>query len=496
MEKDKANDGMAAYVGVSAPETPKYLLTNNFLCEYFEQTGDEARAYCFQELEDSKVLDTEDIVNREQLQVSFDCFLKRYLGEDTIREGNRRLKEGKHFYFPLIQDMLISSSYTLRHILFHLQNLDDDFDYNDMRKKLADYIFHDTVGINHIFKILFRNQEGEIRYRTKPESTESTQSFWAMLNEAEHRRMKKLGQCLNEDLNTMLTHEYFCKLDFYRRYNYLSILLTGYVIQYIVRRKGANACLLCKGAPQDNRLNGMIHRACCSNYADIRGLFPTLLQKYYSEVFSKSADEEGTLRLLAKEGIVMIEGRSFMEFTTEALGSKKRNTIEYDSIKKAFALEENIEKPVTSEEFALRYINLTRTRRGSSLTKISSVLPTSGRQIDFIFPQNNAKQKYFAMSGSITEFYVRLYLAGKHQQYDYLDNFMEHLQERYHIVLTKSQRSDKMLKTIKTNLSALDFAKNKMAFIDTLNSINCLIKLSDSGYVITLPEEKGDFKLI
>ena len=47
MPKSKANDKVAAFVGISAPETPKYLLANNFLLEYFEQTGEQVELYCY-----------------------------------------------------------------------------------------------------------------------------------------------------------------------------------------------------------------------------------------------------------------------------------------------------------------------------------------------------------------------------------------------------------------------------------------------------------------
>ena len=144
----------------------------------------------------------------------------------------------------------------------------------------------------------------------------------------------------------------------------------------------------------------------------------------------------------------------------------------------------------------MRYIDLTGSRRGSTLTKISSTLPTSGRQIDMIFPRNRSRQKYFAMSETLSEFYVRLYLARKNQKYDYLDNFIEDLQNRYRIVIKKSAEGEKMLRSMRITLNAQEYAKNQAAFIDVLNNINCLIKLSDSGYVVTLPEEKGAFKLI
>lgn len=488
--QQKENEGIAAYIGISAPETPKYLLTNNFLAEYFE-TSRNGEEYCFVGFMKEEVLYTEDETNLEKLNQSFDRFLKRYLGEEVIREENCRLKENKHFYFPLIPEMLTDNTTTLRHILYHLQIRDSEFDYEDMQRKLDHYIFEDTSGLNYILKILFNSKEHKTRYK-KPEKQEE---HWNLLNSAGRNRMTRLGVKLNQDLNTLLTHNYFLKLDFYRRYHYLSILLTSYVIQYILERKDGTTGILCKGNPLDSRLGGMLHRACCNNYEDVRNLFPSLLRDYYEDMTRKLIQEEN-LKFFGENGKVLVNNQEFQEFTAAVTGRKARSNIEYEKLMKAFELSEGEEKTVSVEAFVLRYIDLTKTRRGSTLTKLSSTLSTSGRQIEMIYPRSNAKQKYFAMSENLTEFYVRLYLARKDQPYDYLDNFLEDLQARYRIVIAKSVEGDKRLKSIRPKLSAQDFAKNKAAFIDTLNSVNCLIKLSDSGYVITLPEMKGDFRLI
>lgn len=497
MAKDKNYDGIAAYVGVSAPETPKYLLTNNFLLDYFEAAPNIGKIYEYKQFVEDGVLYTEDTANEELLQKSFDCFLKRYLGEETIKEGNHRLKDNRHYYFPLVQEMMTGSTATLRHLLYHLQSLGKNFDYKETQRNLADYIFNDTSGINHLLKVLFQSQEESLQYAER-KPVEETINFWRMLSPAEKNRMEKLGGRLNEDLNVLLTHEYFHKLDFYRRYNYLSVLLTSYVIQYIIFRKGLKTCILCKGNPQDERLFGIFHKACCNNYAEIRGLFSDLLQQYYNLIIKQWVGaEKEELNLEIQNGIVQIENMPFDFFVEKVMvGRRIKNGIESNHVIKTFALKEGIAKSISIDEFVLRYIDMTGTRKGSTLIKISSVLPTSGRQIEMIFPNSNAKHKYFAMSGSLVEFYVRLYLAGKRQKYDYLDNFIEHLQNRYHILLVKSGEGDRMLKNMKTKLSAKDFARNKEAFMNTLSSANCLIKLSDSGYVITLPEEKGDLKLI
>lgn len=486
----KENEGIAAYIGIAAPETPKYLLTNNFLAEYFEisKNGEE---YGFASFMEKGVLYTEDEANKERLSKSFDRFLERYMGEEVIREENRRLKDNKHFYFPLIPEMLTGSNATLRHILYHLQVI-GGLDYVDMQKKLDHYIFDDISGLNYVLKILFRSKECGTRYKKQEKQIE----HWSSLSQAEQSRMKRLGKKLNEDLDTLLTNEYFLKLDFYRRYYYLSILLTSYVIQYILERKDGTIGILCKGNPLDNRLGGMLHRACCNNYEDIRNLFPSLLKNHYEGMTRKLIKGGEHLTFLGQNGLVMVNGIPFQDFTAEVTGRKTRNSIEYERLIKSFGLNENKEKMIPVEEFVLRYIDLTKTRRGSTLTKISSTLSTSGKQIEMIYPRSNARHKYFAMSKSLSEFYVRLYLARQGRKYDYLDNFLEDLQRRYRIIVTKSAEGDRRLKSVKPKLTVQDFARNKAAFIDTLNSANCLIKLSDSGYVITLPEMKGDFRLI
>lgn len=501
MTKDKYRDrdyeGIAAYVGVSAPETPKYLLANNFLLDYFEPAKEAEPIYAFNQFVAKEVLYTEDAVNEELLQKSFDCFLKRYLGEESIREGNHRLEKNKHYYFPLIPEMLTGSTVRLRHLLYFLQELDKKFDFTDMQKKLADFIFNDHSGINSLLKVLLQSREDNLIFVQEKEIGD-VNSFWSMLTVPARKRMERLGVQLNEDLNVLLTHEYFRKLDFYRRYNYLAILLTSYVIQYIVCRKGENAGMLCKGNSQDEHLTWQFHRACCNNYVEIRNLFPELLREYYGMAIRQwLGEEKEELVLKVKGDKVEIENILFDAFIEQAMtGRKTRTSIETEQIKKVYALEGEEEKAVSIDEFVLRYIDMTGTKKGSTLTKISSVLPTSGRQIEMIFPSSNAKHKFFAMSGALTEFYVRLYLADKGQKYDYLDNFMIHLRNRYRILLVKSAEGDKILKNVKPKLSAKDFVRNKEAFMNTLNSANCLIKLSDSGYVITLPEYKGELKLI
>ena len=87
--QQKRNEGIASYIGISAPETPRYLLTNNFLADYFEPSKEED-VYDFDTFTQRGTLYTEDEANQEPLKASFDLFLKRYLGEEAIREEKKQ----------------------------------------------------------------------------------------------------------------------------------------------------------------------------------------------------------------------------------------------------------------------------------------------------------------------------------------------------------------------------------------------------------------------
>ena len=55
---------------------------------------------------------------------------------------------------------------------------------------------------------------------------------------------------------------------------------------------------------------------------------------------------------------------------------------------------------------------------------------------------------------------------------------------------------DQILKELGIKVPFQEFRKNEQALLDNLDENNCLVRLSDSGYVVTLPEEKGEFRLL
>ena len=496
-EEKTAGEGLAAFVGVSAPETPKYILANNFLTDYFNIGGNTETVYNYDYFTRIGQLYCENLQKDEKLRYSFDTFIGRYAGNEVMHEENGKLNKSKHYYFPITPDMITTSNFTLRHILYMLQTLDKNFNYKQMQEMLEKYVFGDDTGINHIMKLLLDSSTTK-EFKLNNAPVKNAENFWNMLTSTERTRMCKLSANMNEDMTVLLTHEYFRKLDFYRRYNYLSVLLTSYVIQYIICRRGSNVHMLCQGAPRDSRVTDSFHKASCNNYAYIRKLFAELLKNYYTKIIRDTLSEGQLLRIQVDYAEITVNGEEFNEFINRMFPNRKGKTtyIDRNDIIRAFSLQEEKGNDLLPEDFAMRYIELTGSQKGANLTKISSILPTCGRQIEMIFPQNRARQKYFAMSETLAEFYIRLYLARKKIRYDYLDNFIEDLQSRYKIIIVKNLSGERALKAMKINLKAQEYSNNKKAFVDMLNSINCLIKLSDSGYVVTLPEEKGAFKLI
>ena len=99
---DKANEReLASYIGISGPETPKYLLVNNFLSEFFlEDARGRERQYSYEDFLDEKILicEEDNDQKKKQLKESFNYFFRRFSGEDMILFSEKR-----HYYFPLKQ---------------------------------------------------------------------------------------------------------------------------------------------------------------------------------------------------------------------------------------------------------------------------------------------------------------------------------------------------------------------------------------------------------
>lgn len=491
-------NALASYIGVSGPETPKFLLANNFLSEFFVTLKEErTKQYSYDDFYEAGVLRCEegDEQKKKQLKDSFNVFFQRFVGEDLIQSGYK----GQYFYIPIRPQMLRNSGYGLRHLLYHMiPGIEQEKKYRKLQEQLFEYLYGRTEGVSYLLSAMC----GEAFQREYKKRAGKNSEEFEMLKKSYYKRV-----CNNfaDDLNRLLTHDFFRNLDFYKRYDYLTTLLNSYVIQFIVNKvSGANrGKMLCQGAATSHLLDGgAYHRACVQNYADIRAVFQKELKEFYMLRLKTEENQDGKIKLLAKHGDIRVISKeheeSFGAFVLRVFNSKytKPESL-YESVRKVFGIQkEGQVKGYTVDEFAMYYIDVSKARRGSSLTKISSTLPTCGKDIDFVFPKSTTRHKFFALSPSLLEFYVRMYLAKEDRTYAYLDNFLLDLQERYGICIQKTEEMDKILKKMHIKVPFQEFRQNEQALLDNLDEINCLIRLSDSGYVVTLPEEKGEFTLL
>lgn len=79
---DKSNESkLASYIGISGPDTPKYLLANNFLAEFFrDDETDYESQYTYEDFKKKKIIycEEDNEQKRKQLEESFGCFLSSF----------------------------------------------------------------------------------------------------------------------------------------------------------------------------------------------------------------------------------------------------------------------------------------------------------------------------------------------------------------------------------------------------------------------------------
>ncbi|MCI8464396.1 MAG: hypothetical protein HFI63_00825 [Lachnospiraceae bacterium] len=500
---------LSAYIGVGGPETPKYLLANNFLSDFFQTLSEKKMPeISFHRLKEAGILSCEEEQEYEkQLKISFDRFFQHFSGVDAIKSNYKN----KKFYFPLHPQMLKSGTFNLRHLLYNmLPDIEQEKKFRWFQTLFLEYLYKETTGVNYLLSELCQAVfQEDYRKAPTPKDPEFTKLF-------EKKLYRRVCKNFEEDLYCLLTHPFFRKMDFYKKYDYLATLLNTYVIQFIITRDAvsrgsARSYVLCQGSATSHSLiGGAFHRACVQNYARLREVFPREMKQYYLLQMERETDENGLIYLWESEGTVYagknqesaLKGQeeSFRMFANRVFHShykKKAESSLFESVKRAFRiLEEGKPYRFDKEQFVTFYIEVSQARKGAALTKISSSLSTCGKDLEFIFPKNSSRHKFFAFSPSLLEFYVRLYLARRDRTYAYLDNFLADLEERFSICTQKTEQTDRMLKKMRLKVPFQEFRQNEQALLENLDEINCLVRLSDSGYVITLPEEKGEFRLL
>ncbi len=530
------NEALTALVGVSASETPKYLLLNNFLADFFEARSHEEDDYTFSFFEEQGILVCQESNSEviRDLERSFEKFLQYFTGREMLSG----IKSGKEkIYMPLSLDMLGSANVNLRHLLYHLAlSGGKPSEEERIREELYQYLYGDSTGIYDIVRRFCGIEKGRKDKVKEPGGFEKLR---------EEPFFKKLGRRFYKDLHSLLTHHYFTGQDFYKRLDDLAMLLTMYVVFYFIHRvrpeTSGMPVLLCKGSTDSGLNDGGLHRACTSNYQSFRDSFSDLLSGFYvgrvMEQREKEAGEEagnadgnriGQENRNAdgsgigqesrkrdgindaeqgKETFIVVSNRNgaihigdvpLKEYLNRVFDANYRNDERLNQkAGDVFHLQMGESLKLSVEAFVDYYMQLTGKISGTNQTRIFGVLQGSGKEIGFVYPATRSKYKYFALSGELTAFLVRLYLTTKKDvEFAFLDDFIKHLEDNYGIYIRKCNKTERLVQKYKIRVKQQEFSRNEQAFLETLDQVNCLIRLSDSGYVVTLPEKKGEFKLL
>ncbi len=494
MDSTNKFNSLAEFVGISAPEIPKYLLLNNFLYRYFKVTEKFHSTKLSINNDNIFICEESEKKTRELLNRSLLKYFDTYTGKDIMSK-----KKADELYFPINTKMITTDNVlNLRNLLYALQINRNNSSKSSFQvyEMLSEFFFNkESIGSNKILNFIC--SEGKPYESGKENFSDSREVDFG--NVSRYTFFVRLSRKFNEDLEVVLSNKNFKRLDFYRKLDYLSTFLTFYVIQYILERINYNSLknhvIICKGSVNQSLNYGDLHRTCVINYAKIRSEFPELVKKYF----------EGIIENINGDRIVLIKENDVVYIKIDGKNQAINNIIKNVGYKDDTEMNETLinhffkdksEAEISKDDLAQALTQFQKSRKGSSISKISSTLPTCGREIGLIFPRNNSRHKYFAFSEEIAEFFVRLYLSSHNIDFAYLEEFIIWLEDRYNICITKSEKVEKYLKKINAKVSIKEFNQNEEALIENLSNINCLIKLSDSGYVVTLPEKRGEFKLI
>ena len=500
-------ESLAAFIGVTSPELPKYIVANNFLTRFYEENI--LKKLSYENLKDSIICEESSEETKKKLIESFDSYLDEYAGFNLLRKNKT-----ENFYFPLNNKMIFGYRSNLRELLYNMVSSADGYDKEDFKDKLNSFLWGDSnvVGNTKIVNtLLLKNDIAQ-----KKSNKARDDNFGSQKNE---EYFKYLGNSLFSDLELMFDSEYFNTLDFYKKYDYFATLLTSYVVFFAAfRGNGGQApAILCKGSTQSLLNYGEFHKACVAVHGRIRAGYTKLLQEYYESLFNTDSEAEYIRLFLNENGIIKVKigkkiDMTFSEFVNDELFDSSKGTFrqkeqkkkKIERLKEYFDITTN-ENRMSKKEFAYKYADFHKKQHGSNIIKISSVLSSSGGAIGFIHPKKAGSYKYFAFSSSLAEYFVRMYLSDKRKQYfvenqkndyqiGYLNDFILWLGICYNIYFEDSHKLREFLSKDNIVPKSSEFNKNKASLIENLISINCLIKVSDSTYIVTLPEKKGEFK--
>lgn len=499
----------ASFIGVNKAVLPGIRILNDFLVNYFGYTlGRGGSKFKLSDLNDildeNKFEQISNIICKEQnenkrriLYKSFFEWVKAYIYYSYGPDNNNQ-----RFLLPLTRNLLFKDDKakdSSKNILFRVLYSEE----TNQEKLLADreavlnFMFNtknnDSIYgniISAIDNIIIETIKKDIQKESANESIPVIPDEVVDINDVFKMNFKK-------DFACFLKSKCFFEMDIYRKINLFSLLLNFYQTLYLVNKAFEKKApiILTKGTPNFSTDSGKFHLATLGSFSDIREKIFRMSENFFERRLENHMGSKAFFRLNEDKDLMIIEKDHERMFKDSRLAEfDSFGTKDTEKVSEFFIdyLQINVKgRNVERKEVARAIVELNK-KMSSSVRVVSSMLSGQGKQARIVYPTNNAKQKYFAMSGEITELLLKLFLTQSGEEYDTLSTFLKWLENRYGIYIAFS---DKLINYLNENSiqlpSTQEFTDNVQAFISTLESINAIYKLSDTSYIVSMPGKIG-----
>ncbi len=505
---NKDSSSYASFIGVNKAVIPGIRVLNDFLVTYYGYSIGKKK-FKLSELKgflkEEELKELGDVICKEQdenkkenLYKSFFKWINSYIYYSYDSDGDN----GK-FLIPITKKLLYKdedAKARTRNIMYLLLYVDasNKTKYDDDKKNIERFLFNtksnSTYGrIISIIDNVIENISDNNLVINEPEPQQIQEDDFDICIS------NKFLNTYREDFDLFIKSSCFMEMNIYRKINFFSLLLNFYETLYLINKafEDENPIILAKGMPSFSTESGKFHHAALGSFSDIREKIFRMSEVFFDKMLLKEKygktqfklDTEGNLSIRQDEEEQRFENSKISKM--DSLGTNDSKKIEKHFIE-YFQIDEK-GRYVEHKEMARAIVELHK-KMSSSVRMVSSMLSGQGKEAGIVHPNNRIPKKYFAMSGEITEMLLMLFLTQTHSETGFatLTAFLGWLEKRYGIYISFSDKLKGYLNKNSIQVpSEQEFTENVQAFIYTLESINAILKLSDTSYIVCMPGKVG-----
>lgn len=274
------------------------------------------------------------------------------------------------------------------------------------------------------------------------------------------------------------------------------LMVNFYLTMYAICRATDETIIFAKGAEDVSTPEGSLHATAIGCFSNIRERVFSDSEGFYLEEIAEILDVRGTklIKMIEVDGkdekgntvpTIKMDGAKEWKDLRDNLMSSRRPEVLDRIIIEYLDLNREEEKDVNLRDLAKAFVDYSK-KRASSVRKISSVFSVQGQQAKFVFPKGGS-HKYYGMSGELVQLLLKLCLAEREKDSDYLtlEAFLLWLENKYGIFIASSDKLTGFLKSNSIRIPSFsEFELNTQAFIHTLEGISAVQKMSDKTYIV------------